>query len=213
MAEPVDLSRLLPDARAFLEALSQNNTRAWFNAHKARYDSQLKRPGERLLADMAPWIEAETGEAPRTKLFRPHRDVRFSEDKTPYHTHLHLLWSLPDGRGWFFGLAPDYATAGMGIMSFDRRQVEAWRAAVDGAPGEALAEMLDASDWRVDPPALKRVPPPYPADHPREHLLRYKGFVAWQDDLDAALQEDPRRALERAFDRLSPLARWLAQMI
>lgn len=210
MPEPIDLTRLMPDARAFLTDLAAHNSRDWFNANKSDYDSYLKRPGEKLLADVARWYENSHGTSVRTKLFRPHRDVRFSEDKTPYHTHLHMMWSLPDGRAWMLGISPDYATFGAGIMGFQPEQLDRYRAAVAGPEGEALAEMIAAHDWRIDPPALKRVPAPYPADHIREELLRHKGLVAWHDDLETALSTDPEGLLRGEFEDRSPLMDWLA---
>ncbi|MGP6089553.1 TIGR02453 family protein [Antarctobacter jejuensis] len=212
MAEPVDLNRLMPDARSFLLELSDNNDRGWFQANKARYDSTLKRPAEKLLAQIAQWLQDESGSPPRTKLFRPHRDVRFSEDKTPYHTHLHMMWSLPDGRAWMLGISPDYATAGAGVMRFEPEQLSRWREAVIADTGAELAEHLDREDWRVDPPALERVPPPYPDDHPREELLRHKGFVAWQDRLEDGLSDDPDGTLRHVFTAFAPLMVWLGDI-
>lgn len=213
MAEPVDLNRLLPDARAFLGELADNNDRDWFRENKARYDSALKRPSEKLLAQIANWMRGAQGMTPRTKLFRPHRDVRFAEDKTPYHIHLHMMWSLPDGRAWMLGIAPDYATLGAGMMGFDSAQLDRWRAAVASEEGGVLADMIDASGWRVDPPALKQVPPPYPADHPREALLRYKGFVAWQDGLDDGLAQNPEQTLKQSITGFGPLMDWLGEEV
>lgn len=83
-------ARLIPDARAFLTELSANNTRDWFTTRKSRYEADLKAPALALLEEGAQAIARITGQMPHTKLFRPHRDVRFSKDKTPYHTHLHL---------------------------------------------------------------------------------------------------------------------------
>ena len=212
MADPVDLSQLLPDARDFLRELEQNNDRGWFQANKARYDSALKRPSEKLLAQLANWLGETHGTVPRTKLFRPHRDVRFSEDKTPYHVHLHMMWSLPDGRAWMLGISPSYATAGAGMMRFEADQIDRWRAAVDSDRGAQLATMVREAGWRVDPPALKRPPPPFPADHPREELLRYKGFVAWRDNLEEGLSADPLQTLQEAFTEFSPLMDWLGEI-
>ena len=118
--------------RNFMEELARNNDREWFRAQKARYDSEVKRPAERLLLSVTRWLESANGLPVRSKLFRPHRDVRFSQDKTPYYTHLHAAWSVPDGRAWYFGLSPDYATAGCGVMAFDEAQLLRWRRAVDG---------------------------------------------------------------------------------
>ncbi|GGB03416.1 TIGR02453 family protein [Allosediminivita pacifica] len=213
MAEAIDLTHFYDDTRAFLSELATNNDRDWFQAHKARYDSDLKRPAEKLLADLAPRLARLGGSRTRGKLFRPHRDMRFSEDKRPYNTHLHLLWTHPDGRGWFFGLSPDYATAGAGVMEFTAEVLAAYHRAVAAPGGSRLAKLLEGAGWRLDAPALARVPAPYSAEHPREALLRRKGLVAWQDNLDAALRNDPRAALERAFTALAPLQHWLATVL
>lgn len=212
MAEPVDPNRLLPDARSFLAELAQNNTRAWFGDNKARYDRDLKRPAEKLLSQIAGWLGDKRGTTPRTKLFRPHRDVRFTEDKTPYHTHLHMMWSLPDGRAWVLGISPDYATAGAGIMQFTPDQLGRWREVIEGPGGEALQALLEEGGWRIDPPTLQRVPPPYSANHPRESLLRQKGLVAWRDTLEEPLTDDPEATLKREFAAFDPLMDWLSEI-
>ncbi|SMX46058.1 TIGR02453 family protein [Maliponia aquimaris] len=212
MADPVDPSRLLPDARAFLRDLELNNNRAWFQANKAHYDSALKRPSEKLLAQIAAWLGETGGTVPRTKLFRPHRDVRFTEDKTPYHAHLHMMWSLPDGRAWMLGISGSYATAGAGLMRLEDGQLDRWREAAASERGEALETMVREAGWRVDAPALKRAPPPYPADHPREELLRHKGFVAWRDNLEDELSADPEQALKTVFAAFAPLMDWLGEI-
>ncbi|MBP0481354.1 TIGR02453 family protein [Sagittula salina] len=211
MADRILVSSLFPDARAFLAELGHDNTRAWFGANKARYDSQLKRPAERLLADVALWLAADLGAHPRTKLFRPHRDMRFTEDKTPYHTHLHMMWSLPDGRAWMLGIAPDYATLGAGVMTFSTPQQERYLAAVASAGGKALPALL--TGWRSDDPTLDHVPAPYPEDHPRAGLLRHTGLVAWADNLEEDLTRDPYTAITGTMSRARPLMDWLARIV
>ncbi|MDJ0822512.1 MAG: TIGR02453 family protein [Paracoccaceae bacterium] len=213
MAEMVDLEDFVPRVRAFLSELAANNTRDWFKAHKTEYDGMLKRPGERLLTELAPVLAEQTGQPIRTKLFRPHRDLRFSNDKTPYHTHLHLAWSAPDGRGWYLGLSNTYATAGAGIMQFDAPQLDRFRDAVDSPAGTELATILSEGDWRLDPPALKRVPAPYDADHSHAEHLKRKALVVWHDNLDAGLTDTPVATLEQVFAGMAPLQRWLSDQV
>ena len=208
MAESMDTKTLVRDTRAFLSDLAANNTRAWFTDNKARYDAQVKRPAELLVSQMTGWLERRDRQV-RGKLFRPQRDVRFSEDKTPYHLHLHMLWSMPDGRCWFFGLAQDYATAGAGVMVFSPEQLDRYREAVAEEEGATLARLLDTTGWRLDTPDLKRVPAPHPTDHPQASLLRRKGLVAWDDGIAQTAASDPRAALEAAFERMEPLQSWL----
>ncbi len=91
---PDPFADLIPQARAFLGELSSNNTRDWFTAHKTRYESKLKAPALLFLDQVAHDLGRSTGQSLRPKLFRAHRDVRFSKDKTPYHTHLNMLWTI-----------------------------------------------------------------------------------------------------------------------
>lgn len=213
MPGAVNANTLFDDAFVFLNELEQNNSRVWFQTHKTRYDTQIKRPSEWLMGDVAQWLAARHGTRPKAKLFRPHRDVRFSEDKSPYHTHLHMLWFLPDGRSWMVGISPTYATAGCGIMAFERPQLDHYRAAIDSSAGAEIAALLASSNWRLEPPALKRVPAPYPADHPHADLLRRKGLVAWHDHLQYALRDNPGQALQAAFKELAAVHEWLGRAL
>lgn len=100
IAMPDPFARLITDARTFLGELAQNNTRDWFAVHKARYDGTLKAPALLLLDQVAHDLGPQTTQGLGVKLFRPYRNVRFSRDKTPYHTHLHMMWTLgAKGRG------------------------------------------------------------------------------------------------------------------
>jgi hypothetical protein len=202
MPSKIDLTGFASRGRAFLADLADHNDRGWFRAQKGRYDAEVKRPAERLIEQVTPQLEARRDETLRAKLFRPHRDVRHSEDKTPYHTHLHALWSAGDGRAWFFGLAPDYATAGAGIMSFDPGQRAAWARAVAGPAG---ADLLD----RLAAPGL-RPAPPLDRDASGGPLADRVGLVVWIDGLEEALDADPVAALLEAYARLDPVQDWLA---
>lgn len=213
MPGSVNANTLFEDTLVFLTELDQNNNREWFQSHKTQYDTQIKRPSEKLMGDLVGWLGARHGVRPKAKLFRPHRDVRFSDDKTPYHAHVHLLWSQPDGRSWMLGMSPTYATAGCGIMGFERDQLDQYRRAIDRDSGAEMEAILSAGQWRLDPPALKRVPPPFAAEHPRADLLRRKGLVAWRDDLQDALRDDPRQALQDAFEELANVYNWLGRAL
>ena len=211
MIAQIDLTDFAPHTRRFLADLAANNDRDWFRRNKQRYDSEVRRPAEMLVDRLSARLAAAAGRPVRGKLFRPHRDVRFSGDKTPFYTHLHAAWTLPGGRGWYFGLSPDYATAGAGVMAFDGDQTLAWRQSVAGVAGDALTTVLGRLNARLDAATLSDVPAPYPASHPRADLLRRSGCVAWSDDLFEALARDPEATLAQAFDRFSPLQDWLAR--
>lgn len=205
---------LIPDARSFLSELNANNDRDWFSANKARYDSRLRAPALALLDVFAAELGAGTG----VKLFRPQRDIRFSKDKTPYHTHLHMLWTLPGEYpprpGFFFGIGLDQVSVGAGFMGFDKDTLEGWRRACAGEPGAALQNQLDklaGRGFRISDPELKRVPAPYDKDHAQSELLRRKSMTVWRD-LDDEMQSAPLATLRATHDALRPLLLQLRKM-
>jgi uncharacterized protein (TIGR02453 family) len=215
-----------PNAFRFLAGLAEHNKRAWFHAHEAEYKGLLLEParelvtalGERLAA-VAPAIHAD----PRVNgsIMRIARDTRFSNDKTPYKTHLDLwLWegSGPSREcaGYFVRLDPDAVTLGVGAHHFTSAGLAAYRRAVDDprrgpnldrAVGSALTVGA-----RLGPARWKRVPAPYPADHPRADLLRHGGLVAATTDPmppHARTEAFPDWCVER-WAPLRPLQAWVA---
>lgn len=74
----------------FLEGLAANNDREWFNARKDVFRDTLEAPFAALLEALSNRLS----DAPkplsggRATMFRMNRDVRFSEDKSPYKTRL-----------------------------------------------------------------------------------------------------------------------------
>lgn len=218
MAPADAYANLIPHSRAFLAELAENNTRDWFQANKDRYEAQQKAPALALLDDMTGPLADLAGLPITTKLFRANRDVRFSKDKTPYTTHLHMLWAIrADGLrpAFFFGIKADYVTAGWGYMGFEKAHLDAWRAQVDGKQGPRLAKVvadLKAQGLRMSDPALKRVPAPFDKDHPRGDLLRQKSLTFWTDIEDQAARDGLVPALSDAFGRITPLIRLLPRL-
>ncbi|MEL7098381.1 MAG: DUF2461 domain-containing protein [Pseudomonadota bacterium] len=194
MADGFD--EMVTDARAFFTELRANNSKEWFEPHKARYKDRIAAPAA-LFADlMAEDLARITGKAHAPKVFRIYRDVRFSKDKTPLNAHLHLLWSPGDkdalAPSWFWGLSPDYLVLAMGVVGLKGPDLTRYRAFVDSW-GDGLSDALEGAmakgasfgDWGGAP--LKRVPKPYEQDHPHAELLRRKGFTlsipieGWQE--------------------------------
>ena len=193
-----EFATLRSDATQFFDALSVNNNRDWWQENKATYDAKLKAPARALLDQLVDPLAALADAPVTTKLFRPHRDVRFSKDKTPYNTHLHMMWQIagdaPQNPVFFFGIGRDYVTAGVGIMGFDKPVLMNWRKMLDLDTDRMLQIVKGVTDagFVLREPALKRVPSPYDKDHPAGELLRMKGVVASRelesgDDLPAQL--------------------------
>lgn len=198
----------------FLTALARNNRRDWFEANRAWYEAAVKDPAKGLAARLNAGIESFTGLAHRPRIFRIHRDVRFSKYKTLYNSHVHMSFVPQDGGdpppAWMMGLSPDCFTLGCGLFAFGKSDLAAWREEVCSERGEGIARLradARADRIRLSPPELKRVPAPHAGDHPRADLLRHKGIVGWIDGdgpQDGLGPDAHRRALD-AFARLRPL--------
>lgn len=209
------MTDIIQTARTFYSELNTNNTKAWWDENRGTYDKVLKPFAQSFLEDLTPQIVKLADTPVKTKLFRPHRDVRFSKDKTPYQTHLHMMWQLetdaPQSPVFFFGIGLDYVTVGAGMMGFDKPVLENWRQFADLDHKRLLAIMADltAKGYAFREPALKRVPPAYEKDHPAADLLRMKGAVASKDiGASKTLEKD----VMSTFQDLWPLNALLIQV-
>jgi len=212
------MSGLSKDTIKFLKDLKANNNREWFQANKKTYEAVVKNPAAEISAALNEQVEKLTGSPHTSKIFRVNRDTRFSKDKTPYNTHVHMAFS-PETDGpvkpmWFFGLDTQKLVLGAGVFEFPKDHLEKWRERVAGKEGEELSKILaklQKTGARIGEPALKRVPKPYEADHPREELLRHKGFAVWLDapDKDFALGDKVAANCAKEFKKLLPVVKWL----
>ncbi|MEO0402334.1 MAG: DUF2461 domain-containing protein [Pseudomonadota bacterium] len=179
--------QMVDEAQTFFTKLGKNNTKEWFEPHKAHYKDAIAGPAGFFGDLVAEDIARLTGKPHSPKVFRIYRDVRFSKDKTPLNTHLHVMWTPADkdplAPSWFWGLSPDYFILGMGVMGLQGAHLTRYRAFVDSW-GDSLQDALDGaatgvgaeiSDWGPEP--LKRVPKPYDQDHPHSALLRRKALA------------------------------------
>ena len=121
---------LIPAAQTFFADLAENNNREWFLARKADYEATIAGPAKAFAQDIEA-ILAETLARPyRAKLFRVHRDVRFSKDKSPYKTHLHMSFAdvAEAQKQNKFDMQNDFPSFFCGIdpggMSFDENAPE-----------------------------------------------------------------------------------------
>jgi uncharacterized protein (TIGR02453 family) len=214
-----------PGAMQFLADLRANNERAWFTAHKATYETAVRGPAEAFVAAVRPELEALAERPLGAKIFRIHRDVRFSKDKSPYNTHLHIgFMAGPEagerhGSGYYFGLEPERVIVGVGCFDLEGARLDRFRAAIaDGVDGGALAALLDKlmrAGCRMYDPPLKRVPAPYRADHPRGELLRHKGLAVWRDIEDRRRADGPGVLDDTmaSFREMQPVNEWLAEAL
>jgi uncharacterized protein (TIGR02453 family) len=219
-----------PQALGFLRRLKRNNRREWFERNRAVYETEVRDPMRALveemdvrLARLAPEL---TGD-PRYSIFRIHRDVRFSADKSPYKTNAACQFYHQDagrgagqdaqgaGAGLYFQLAEGECFVAGGMWMPARPALDRIREAIAETPG-AMERLVRAPAFRrrfgaLDPEAmLKRMPRGYLETHPAAKWLRYRSFTATRAMSEREVQS-PRlpEILARDFALLVPLVRWI----
>lgn len=174
---------------AFLRELSENNNRAWFEENRARYKNELEAPAKHFRAAIEAALSSRLGESYSGKIFRLHRDLRFSKDKTPYNTQIRMAFfsggNPKTSSAFFFSLEPEGFVLGGGAMGFSPGGLDGFRARLlDDETGPAVADLIRGllqEGFRLEPPELKRVPAGFDKAHPREALLRRKSLTIWRD--------------------------------
>lgn len=81
----------IPVIFQFLKELSANNDREWFNSHRGQYEvarSEFENLLTVIIFRISLFDESIRGIEAKDCTYRIYRDTRFSEDKTPYKTHL-----------------------------------------------------------------------------------------------------------------------------
>jgi uncharacterized protein (TIGR02453 family) len=176
-----------PELFQFLEELRENNNREWFQTNKDHYESAVRQPCLRFIADVAAHLHtislyfvadpSPTGGS----LFRIHRDVRFSKDKSPYKTQVGMsFWHIEGGKmvhvpGFYLHLEPDGCFAAAGVWHPDAATLKKIRAAIVQRPDAWRA--VCRSGLKIEGGKLARPPKGYDADHPLIEDLKWKDYV------------------------------------
>lgn len=174
----------------FLADLAREQSRDWFTANRAVYDRALQGPLVDLVIDLTDEL-ARRGVAlkgdPKRSIFRIHRDVRFSKDKSPYKTNISAALT-PDGGKMAFGvlylqIGAAGGFAACGFYQPDPSDLDALRQAVVNDPGAwgdvAGAMARNGLTLAADDAALKRVPRGFEGvdDPALQNLLKRRSWI------------------------------------
>ena len=195
------------DAVEFYDGLAADNSKAYWTDRRTVYEEHVRAPMQALLDDLEP----EFGPG---KMFRPYRDVRFSNDKSPYKTHCGAT-----AGPFYVQVGPDGLMAAGGYYAMASDQVARFRAAVaDDRRGEDLVERLEAlraDGITIAGETLRTRPRGFDPEHPRIELLRHKGLYGWRGwEPDDVLHEPAARdRVVGTWRAVTPLVEWLADHV
>ena len=135
------------DTLDFLWGIRFNNERGWFMAHKEDYQAHLLRPTRELGEQVYEALHEKHPKEPfMLKMSRIYRDARRLHGQGPYKDHLWFCIRTGDedwtGRPTFyFEIAPDYYSYGMGFWAPKASLMESYRKGIDENP-ETLAKLV-----------------------------------------------------------------------
>lgn len=172
---------LSPKMFNFLKQLKENNNREWFAENKAQFES-AKTEMQAFFEATQAQLEQED-EFGKCKVYRIYRDARFSQDKTPYKTHMAAIFmrKQPHNRGSFYvHIEPGNSFIGGGFWNSEKDDLLRIRQGIEQE--DELEIILNQKELvnklgELKGDAVKTTPKGFPKDHPRIDLLRKKQFI------------------------------------
>ncbi len=216
--------------RKFLTALTRNNNKEWFEKNRERFDFEFLQPAIQFVIDLGERLQELSPNIialPKIdkSIFRLHRDVRFSKDKSPYKTNLGLyFW---EGRrkkmecpGFYFHIEPKNFFLGAGMYVFTKELLNKYREVVsDPSKGKELKLIIDLilknKKYQLGGKTFKKVPRGFDPEYKYSDLLLHSGVYVYyeSDDFKILTEKDPVDFAFKTFKDLYPLHKWLVKNI
>lgn len=215
---------LQPTTLSFLTDLKANNNKLWFDANRKFYDAaktDLIQTVAKVIDGLSAIDPAIAEVPPQAKncIFRINRDVRFSNDKSPYKPNFGA-WINKGGKklntaGYYLNIEPGNSFLAGGLYMPEPTVLTRIRQEIDYNLAE-FTQLLTAPTFvrhfdglnRDD--ALQRPPKGYLADNPAVEYLKLKSFTAWHRLPDDALTKPDFVAyITTVFGGLQPLIVYL----
>jgi uncharacterized protein (TIGR02453 family) len=209
------------DALPFFKALAFHQSREWFEANRATYESAVKGPMAALVED----VSARLAKAKipikgdrKSSVFRIHRDVRFSANKDPYKTNAGVALTRSGAKGdpgvLYFHLSPEECFFAAGFYMPEPDQLSQLRGSTGRAPKafKAMTAKLANTALRLsDEDSLKRAPRGFEAiDDPEiAAAIRLKSLICLRPVTARAIKSPALADKFCAFARDAlPLLKW-----
>jgi uncharacterized protein (TIGR02453 family) len=172
----------------FLRELRENNDREWFKANKKRYDVLHKEHVgivQELINRIGTFDPEIAGLDAKSCIYRIYRDIRFSNDKTPYKTHFGSYMTGYGGRtspygGYYLHLESDKSFLSGGVWCPDPKMLKKLRQDIYSNI-EEFVDILEEETFKktyggLEGEMLSRMPDGFPKDSPYDYILKHKYF-------------------------------------
>ncbi|MBK6913916.1 MAG: DUF2461 domain-containing protein [Ignavibacteriales bacterium] len=214
----------------FLTKLSKNNSKVWFETNREKFNEDFLSPslqfviemGERL-STLSPNINA----IPKIdkSIFRLHRDIRFSKDKSPFKTNLGLYFWEGRGKkmecsGYYFHLEPKMFFVGAGMYMFTKEQLLNYRQIIS-KPETAkslaglISKLINKNNYKLGGKTFKKTPRGFDPDYKYNHLLLHSGlYLSYEKtSFNDLTKNHPVDFVFKIFKDLHPIHKWCVDNI
>jgi uncharacterized protein (TIGR02453 family) len=204
----------------FLTAIKSNNNRDWFLANRPQYldakdnfDSFV----QQVINEIIHFDPILKGLEAKNCVYRFNRDIRFSNDKSPYKSHFGAF-IVKGGKkngakfaGYYFHVEPD----GKNILAGGAYMPPSpWlatiREKISESPDE-FVKIINSKNFKkyfgkLDGEKLKSMPRGYAADHPQAELLKFKSYLIMNEVPDKmVVSSDYFEHVIKVFEAMKPL--------
>ncbi|KAL2380681.1 hypothetical protein RJ035_006697 [Blastomyces gilchristii] len=201
---PYEDNTIHPNTLLFLKDLKANNQREWLKMHDADFRTS-QRDWDTFVESLTEKIMEKDSTIPelpaKDLVFRIYRDIRFSNDPTPYKPHFSAAWSRTGRKGpyaaYYVHIEPGRSFVGSGLWHPEAAKLALLRRDID-QNSRRIKNVLNAVDVRKElfngvpksekeavlafvsqnqESALKTKPKGYDADNKNIDLLRLRSFT------------------------------------
>lgn len=176
----------------FLSDLRRNNDREWFSSNRSRYieaKANFESFVQAVIDEIVKFDPILTGLEAKSCTYRINRDIRFSNDKTIYKTHMGAF-IVKGGKkngdryaGYYVHAEPgNHSMIAGGAYIPPMPWLTSIREKID-ENGDKFIKILNNKDFKkyfgeIEGEKLKSAPKGFTRDHPNIELLRMKSFLA-----------------------------------
>ena len=194
----------------FLGDLEKNNNREWFTQHKSQF-KKVEEQTKKVFSTIAEKMKAHD-EIERIKFFRIYRDVRFSNDKTPYKINLSSSMARAGAQrrgGYYMHIQPSGSFIAAGFWDPSKEDLLRIRKEWEQDAEELrhiIANKAFKSIWGdLVGDAVKTAPKGFDKTHPNIDLIRRKQFIFVKNYSDKeVLTENFPDQVNLAFKTIRP---------
>lgn len=186
----------------FLQTLQKNNNREWFTENKSWYE-QSRADFEKLVSQLIPAMAEFDPNIqylqPKKCIFRIYRDIRFSQDKTPYKTHFGAVFSPvlnKKNAGYYIHIDPTGNFLTCGHYMLMPEELKKIRKGIY-EDFDTFQSIINQENFKkefgnlcMEENMLKRVPNGFNKNHPAAEYLKLKNFYVMKSFSDKKLFTD-----------------------